>query len=147
MMTMNRLNCDTQLDDERVTKTNAYYAFVALPDVNSKPGLCCSEILVFLEGGTVEMCKASLSRWLFKASPSFLRVQYSHGYFHTTSPLLCQSSPVCVSNNDLGHGERKDEELRDDEQLSPQPIEETDLGLFKCKSDDFYSEIQSLKYT
>lgn len=30
---------------------------------------------------------------------------------------------------------------------SPQPIEEIDLGAFKCKSNDFYSEIQSLKYT
>lgn len=93
---MNRLNCDTQLDDERVTKTKVHYTCEALHDVNSKPGLCCLEILEFLESRTVEMCKAILSRWLFKASPSFLRVQYTYGYFHTTSPVLNPSSPVCI---------------------------------------------------
>ena len=94
-MTMNRLNSDTQLDDKRVTKTNVHYAYGVLCDVNSMPGLCFWNNPVILENGTVEICKASKSRWLLKPPPNFLYI-YSHGCFHTTSSLWHMSSPVCV---------------------------------------------------
>lgn len=123
MMTMNRLSCDTESHYERVTKTIVHYTCVALHDVNNKPGLCCLEILVFLRGvrqlkhGRLVYVTDGFSK-LFQVSEAY---DTQMGTFRLH--LLCA---FCVFINNLGHGNCKDEEMRDDEHSSSQSIEETD---------------------
>lgn len=77
------------------------------------PGDAC------VAGWTVVKCKASLNRWLSKASLSFLCVYSTHMGTLMLPQLSCISPFLCVSNNNLGHGKSKHEEMGDDEQLSP----------------------------